>query len=180
MDRATTVLTAPEEEGVKKFLVTSMYIDYTAGLVFLGSRNGAVAVYTLSGALRGCWQGVHGGDAVTEIMAWPGVGVLTAGRNGGWCGIKFDAGKMTIVHSVKLVGSIEGGAGSGDELVLYGFRGKSFFVWDEKRGCEVAAVECGGAHRAWGFYWPEGEGEGWFVWTKASKVRHGSSLGLWS
>lgn len=155
-----------------------MCIDYASSLLFLGSRNGAVAVYKLSGALRGCWQGIHDVDAVTSITLLPGTTetrVLTAGRNGGYTVLSFSEGAkttMTVLHAVKptVCTVIEGAT---RERVLYGFRGKHFFVWDEVQACEIAAVECGGSHRAWAFYWPDvgqEQKEGWLVWTKASKV----------
>lgn len=156
-----------------------MCIDYTTSLLFLGSRYGAIAIYELSGALRGCWHGLHDTDAVTSITALSTgteVRVLTAGRNGGYAILSFSSGPkpaMTILHAVKPTACtvIEGATRA---RVLHGFRGKHFFVWDEQQACEVAAVECGGAHRAWGFYWPDDtqqeKQQGWLVWTKASKV----------
>lgn len=193
--RENTPLAAPATDGAKKFVVTSFCIDYATSLVILGSRNGAVAVYALAtGALHGCWQGIHEADAVTSITSLSPSRVLTLGRNGGYCVLAFSLKEgvmeMTVHHATKPANCnvIEGAScGRGrDELILYGFRGKSFFVWDEIRGYEVATVECGGAHRAWAFYWPgrqekvlgeeevekeENSGEGgWLVWTKASKV----------
>lgn len=155
-----------------------MCIDYTTSLLFLGSRNGAVAIYKLSGAFRGCWQGVHDVDAVTSIVPLPTATetrILTAGRNGGYTVLSFSEGTkitMTVLHAVKPTACtvIEGATRA---RVLYGFRGKHFFVWDEQQACEVAAIECGGAHREWALYWPDArqeQKEGWLVWTKASKV----------
>lgn len=80
---------------------------------------------------------------------------------------------------------IEGGFFTKDEenpeLILCGFRGQDFVVWNETRQAEVARVECGGAFRS--FTWhvcdnrnshndaaKEDSGNITFIWTRASRT----------
>lgn len=63
------------------------------------------------------------------------------------------------------------------ELILSGFRGKHFVVWNETRQTELASVECGGAYRSFTYHIEEwnkrkhGAGRNiTFVWTKASRT----------
>lgn len=120
--------------------------------------------------------------------------IITTGRNGVYAildisltpnaGSEASASRITLtkLHIKKLLngGSIEGAyhripsgscAGSIGDFLVYGFRGKSFFVWNETRGYEVLSEECGGGHRSWVFYPTRGgEGVGWFVWTQAGRM----------
>ncbi|KAI9712132.1 MAG: hypothetical protein M1812_006970 [Candelaria pacifica] len=57
------------------------------------------------------------------------------------------------------------------ELVLYGFRGKDFVVWNESTHSEILTVECGGGNRSWAYAPCSGRGRGGsLVWTKASSL----------
>ena len=120
--------------------------------------------------------------------------IITTGRNGVYAildvsltpnaGSEASTSQITLtkLHIKRLLngGSIEGAyhripsgssAGSIGDLLVYGFRGKSFFVWNETRGYEVLSEECGGGHRSWVFHpMREGEGVGWFAWTQAGRM----------
>lgn len=120
--------------------------------------------------------------------------IITTGRNGVYAildvslrpnsGPEANTSRVTLtkLHIKRLLngGSIEGayhripngsGAGNTGDLLFYGFRGKSFFVWNETRGYEALSEECGGGHRSWVFHpTREGEGVGWFVWTQAGRM----------
>lgn len=132
---------------------------------------------------------IPGNTALTR-----GSRIITTGRNGVYAIVNISLTPahssssstshitLTKLHIKKLLngGSIEGtyhripsgsdNSSKGD-LLFYGFRGKSFFVWNETRGYEVMSEECGGGHRSWIFH-PnkEGEGVGWFVWTQAGRM----------
>ncbi|KAF8428209.1 hypothetical protein EV426DRAFT_680416 [Tirmania nivea] len=120
--------------------------------------------------------------------------IITTGRNGVYAildisltpngGSETSTRRITLtrLHIKRLLngGSIEGAyhripggsaAGNIGDFLVYGFRGKSFFVWNETRGYEVLSEECGGGHRSWVFH-PirEGEGVGWFAWTQAGRM----------
>lgn len=65
------------------------------------------------------------------------------------------------------------------ELILAGFRGRSFIVWNETRQLELANVECGGGHRSFTYRVdPERPEKLSFIWTKASRTCVYSQSGL--
>lgn len=65
------------------------------------------------------------------------------------------------------------------ELILAGFRSRSFIVWNETRQLELANVECGGGHRAFTYRVdPERPEKLSFVWTQAARTRVYSQTGL--
>ena len=122
--------------------------------------------------------------------------IITTGRNGVYAilevSISPSTSRVTItkLHVQKLLngGTIEGAyirtgpensiipASPSGDLHMYGFRGQSFFVWNETRGYELFSEECGGPHRSWVFYHARGEERvtqaviGWFAWTQAGKM----------
>jgi len=62
----------------------------------------------------------------------------------------------------------------GTNLLLYGFRGKNFVVWNESTHSQVVSIPCGGAHRNWAYFLNHPTSQlgtinqgGCFVWTKA-------------
>ncbi|KAH8146158.1 uncharacterized protein LAJ45_09848 [Morchella importuna] len=177
-------LISPVEENTKRFLPTSLYISHTntTPLIFLGSRNGALAVYCrTTAALLGVYHNIHSSDAITSITPYPSptsslsnssVSIQTVGRNGGLAIHTFALSpepSLSTIHSTAPTNcNVIEGASSSSHKHIWGFRGKNFFVHDEGKGVDIAVVECGGAHRAWCLYWKESTG--WLVWTKASKV----------
>ncbi|KAI9785814.1 MAG: hypothetical protein M1835_003244 [Candelina submexicana] len=142
-----------------------------------------------------CFRRAHGEDAITIITNLlqpltdtPSLGqyLLTAARDGRYSihlltAIRSPAGVMenvflkTVHTSSPPFGPhIEGAYIDFDshELVLYGFRGKDFVVWNESSYSEILTIECGGKHRSWA-YSPRnggGGGGGSLVWTKASSL----------
>lgn len=122
--------------------------------------------------------------------------ILTTGRNGVFAILEITLNpsshsQLTTGHSVTLTklhikrilnhGSIEGayhrpplGPNSHSrvlgDLLLYGFSGKRFFVYNDTRSYEVFSHDCAGSHRGWIFHpYCEGEGVGWFAWTQAGR-----------
>lgn len=177
-----------------KFVVTSS--GYCNGFLILGSRNGTLAVYESNShdyALAS-WRAddAEKGDAITSITAIDGsVGntrktegyVLTTGRNGlhsVFCistgsivgSIAEDLAIFPVHHGTPPFGpNIEAGWFEGTDLLLYGFRSKQFVVWNETKQCEIATVECGGAHRSFAYSQLKGVNGGcYFIYTKASKL----------
>lgn len=62
------------------------------------------------------------------------------------------------------------------ELVLYGFRGRDFVIWNETRREELATIECGGAHRTFQLTCSKSiPGRYRFAFTKTSKLFISSS-----
>ncbi|KAK5630621.1 hypothetical protein RRF57_006336 [Xylaria bambusicola] len=58
------------------------------------------------------------------------------------------------------------------DLMLSGFRGKYFVIWNVTRQSEVATIKCGGGHRVWDQVQILGNPNGFrFVCTKASQMK---------
>ena len=180
----------------ESFVVTSACYEESLGILILGSRNGALAVYeTCNLSTEHTLQsvqhltGIHGEEAITSIVGFPGylsesgAYFLTSGRDGKFSVHRFSciqtlSGKRglkfaTMHQSTPPLGpNIEGAAFdmTTQDLSLWGFQGKRFIVWNASKDMVTMTVECGGAHRSWS-YSPLGNGSGGgaFVWTKASK-----------
>ncbi|KAL7267774.1 WD repeat-containing protein 6 [Rhizina undulata] len=188
------------------FVVTSICIDHTQNLLFLGSRKGGLAVYKLHSSTLtrlsaspqspphelSCLSvifALHDSDAITTITTLlpsspshhpsKSSTLLTAGRNGTYSILTISSDSLNpfeIVHVSKPPNCslIEGAYLHPEtkDLLLYGFHGKFFFVYNETKGYELVAEDCGGAHRAWIFRGGRTaeEGVGWLVWTKASRL----------
>lgn len=93
------------------------------------------------------------------------------------CQVQESSAQMSLqtVHTCNLPfgPNIEGISfdGESQELLVWGFCGKLFVVWNDSLKVEVTSVECGGAHRNWA-YLPlkNTKGGGNLVWTKASSL----------
>ena len=174
------MITLPE-----RFTVTSA--GKNNGLLILGSRHGKLALYD-SEKCDGptcTWAPIHNsGDAITSIVNVPESSndfncsyFLITGRDGTYS--IFALNRTLTNPTVRIVHQgtppfgpmIEAAWFSGADLYLYGFKSKNFMVWNETKQYEITSVECGGAHRSYG-YSPKqsGEGAGYFIYTKASKL----------
>ena len=177
------------------FVVTSAQWIGSDTFLALGSRSGALCVYkypecTLSEARMTpfpCFRHVHGEDAITSIQKLPAytstskVYFLTTGRNGR-CAVHHlsqrpnytsDHLRLETVHVLEppFGPNIEGGLFDSltKDLIVWGFRSKSFVVWNESKQKEVMEIECGGSHRSWAYRQnSSGKEGGAFVWTQAS------------
>ncbi|TVY36891.1 Regulator of Ty1 transposition protein [Lachnellula subtilissima] len=161
----------------ERFVVTSAGMSNE--LLVLGSRNGSLAMYDpeqLDSPLS-VWSNEEctAGDAITAIIPLPSTQpekktyFLTTGRDGRYSIFTTlnDNQIQPIHHGTPPLGpNIEGAwfTSPGGELILSGFRSKSFIVWNETLQHEISSVECGGAHRSYA-YSPLGH----FIYTKASK-----------
>lgn len=138
-----------------------------------------------------CAHEVHGQDAVTSITGLAKTKpssdpteasptedyILTTGRDGNYCvhmlcSLKDGCqshGLRTVHRSSPPLGANLETATFDEEtndLLITGFRGKCFVVWNETTQTEVMAVECAGAHRTWVCH-PSTSGRV-FLWTKAA------------
>ncbi|RDW73299.1 hypothetical protein BP6252_07206 [Coleophoma cylindrospora] len=166
-----------------KFSVTSA--AEVGGLTILGGRNGSLAVYKTYDSQHLTLVRRDGeSDAITSIIPLLAseTHFLTTSRDGSFSIFTISCPKdqslvpcssITCVHqgSPPFGPMIEAAWFKDGDLFLYGFRSKSFVVWNETKQCEVATIECGGAHRSYA-YSPLGgsEGGGHFAYTKASKL----------
>jgi WD repeat-containing protein 6 len=164
------------------------------GLLILGARNGSIAVYDSENSKEPMevipGQEAQSGDAVTGIIVVPSKGsedncchFLTTSRNGSYSIFCLSMSRkpetpsknvsINLVHQAfpPLGPIIEAAWFSNSDLMLYGFRSKSFVVWNETRQCEISSIECGGAHRSYAYMpSPETGGAGHFAYTKASRL----------
>jgi len=187
------------------FPITSAYFLFSANMLLLGSRNGSLTVYRLSGADKtpddkktdglypqACFSRLHGDDTITNVMAVPqslshgegtNVHILTAGRDGTYSihclyyqqdADNNDEVRLSTVHtsSPPFGRNIESACfdAVSRDLILCGFRGKQFLVWNECKQLEIMSIECGGAHREWCYLYDH-HGGGSLVWMKASKLK---------
>lgn len=175
-----------------KFVVTSA--GRNNRMLVMGSRSGSLALYTtksLESAIH-IWTTPTNipTDAITTITSLPSSDgsrdsgseyFLTTSRDGFYAifltMVVREVGNDTMVvvrqvhQSVPPFGPlIEKGWFEGNELFLYGFKGKNFVVWNETEQCEITNVECGGSHRSYAYSPVRGAGGGYFVYTKASKL----------
>ncbi|KAL8994871.1 MAG: hypothetical protein Q9188_006946, partial [Gyalolechia gomerana] len=180
------------------FIVTRAAYIGLFDLWIVGSRRGALAFYNASLLVSNTESqpnkvvyNVHGEDAITVIECLPeteGGHILTAGRDGHYAvhditysqsGLEKPEVVFQTVHRTTppFGPNIEGAifnppsrcGPQTHELVLWGFRGKSFVVWNASRNVETVDIECGGAHRNWTYTpFKHASNGGIFVWTKAS------------
>lgn len=183
------------------FIVTSSCFANTKDMLFLGSRNGALAIYERPANSTGntnvtpslVSHGINGRDAITVIENLPlrsstsdiGTYILTAGRDGTYSIHLVTAERprnqvtpigFQTVHVCKppFGPNIEGACfnRTTEELWLWGFSSKDFVVWNESGKARIMTVECGGAHRNWAFLpGNDGDAGGQLAWTKASSCR---------
>lgn len=180
------------------FIVTSScYVEWD-NILILGSRYGALAFYDISAdqadtnSIAPCLtlSEKHGRDAITAIQQLPtdsngitirGTYFLTTGRDGTYSLHFFQADRSSsrvIIHFYTVHVSkppfgpnIEGACFDQvtHDLMIWGFCGKDFVLWNETKNSTTMTIECGGAHRMWAFSLnTNGTYGGAFAWTKAS------------
>ncbi|KAK3939689.1 WD40-repeat-containing domain protein [Diplogelasinospora grovesii] len=179
------------------FIVTAA--SFCGDKLILGSRVGAVAVcrpacnntttteeFTCEYSRRDC----RTKDAVTCILPLPGSAgssFLTCCRDGKYRIYTLDTtdaeALLHLQHEISPpLGMLEGAlftTGKESDLILHGFRGKNFVVWNESARQELATIECGGGHRPFGAIMSPVKGAGQLkaVFTKASNLRLYSQSG---
>ncbi|KKK26587.1 hypothetical protein ARAM_003839 [Aspergillus rambellii] len=175
----------PEGFGVTcaSFLCNNEYL-------ILGSRSGTLVVYRtaeidslklLLKVIR-----IHSKEGVTQILPLSSLYgaadthakyFLSSGRDGCYRISELETQEdpecvsiHTINSSSTLGHNIEGAYidRSTRNLMMYGFRGNDFVLWDESMQSEVARINCGGSHRHWAFQ-PSSErpGDALFIWAQS-------------
>jgi WD40 repeat protein len=193
-----SALQSPSLEQVMPIKLPLGFIVTSAGnvmrFIILGGRNGSIALYDLENSKEPIrivsGQEAQRDDAITTIISIPSPNTqddrchfLTTSRDGSYSIFCLMAARDTdnvsgnisidLVHRAfpPLGPMIEAAWFSESDLMLYGFRGTSFIVWNETKQCEILNVECGGGHRSYA-YMPITEigGAGHFAYTKASML----------
>ena len=171
-----------------EFVVTSA-LFFSSGLLILGGRSGALALYEISNSESLSvieptlvQSQVHGQESITSIHKLHGSKdslIMTTGRDGHlavhrvFSGYRDTAGIETI-HRIRLPfgPNVEGAIfhPMTYELLVWGFRSQSFIVWNYSEQLETMTVQCGGAGRCWSYSPHQSDpGGGSFVWTQASE-----------
>ena len=176
--------------------VTSAYwLEKTSiKALILGSRTGTLFIFTNpqpkdseAQLLPVCVRRVHFQDSITVIQSLPAVDdgidsfLLTAGRDGRYAihRVLFQADQRDQIIGIETVHEGEPPFGPNIEgamfdaftkdLILWGFKGRYFVVWNESKERELMEVDCGGAHRNWSYHRERNSSEGGkLIWTQAS------------
>ena len=177
------------------FIVTSFAMSLASdgrSLLFLGSRNGAIAAYEYCESTESTGKSLrwitligsaHGEDAVTDMIYAQEVlhtsthNILySTGRDGFLAAHHIvkdhDMITLELVHRLPVpeattVERVMFDTQSGTLLVA-AFRSKHFIIYDMKTEQEVISIDCGGPNRTWTFN-HTGAG-GTLAWTKASQL----------
>ncbi|TKA32554.1 hypothetical protein B0A50_01662 [Salinomyces thailandicus] len=179
-------LPIPEGFSITSF-TTMEHAQPCIHLTLVGARNGSIAICNTSSdghdGLIKLLPNVHGKEAVTALL-WRSHGNKPTTLSGYLHSLGKDGThavhnirrhdqkwEIELIHQLGLPfgPNIEGlTILPNDHLLIWGFRGKAFIVYDADAEQETMTVACGGAHRNFAFQ-PSVEG-GTFVWTKASKI----------
>ncbi|KAF7589278.1 hypothetical protein BBP40_004498, partial [Aspergillus hancockii] len=159
--------------------------------VVLGNMHGSLVIYGVEKTelpQQPLWNHkVHSRDGISHISSFSSLFgetspplnyFLTCGRSGVYCIHEVDAeegpqGQLTVqtIHRSSTTRAIEVEGAYIDkktqDLMLYGFHGKEFVLWNETTQSETVRRLCGGAHRRWAFQ-PNQEktGAGLFIWIQ--------------
>lgn len=160
----TLLLAQPQQTS---FTTTNMIVDQTNNWLILASRYVTIAIFELGGnsyenriSMSSIFKKISPGDTITSISATSenanSLSLFVTVRDGTYMDLvlsKDHTFKYEIQQRNKLSrGFIEGGFYQDLELIVYGFRSSSFFVWNETKQIELMSVACGGAHRQWRLY----------------------------
>ncbi|GAW25650.1 putative WD domain-containing protein [Rosellinia necatrix] len=185
--------TVTQRSGVllpDEFIVTTAAWSYN--YLVLGSRNGYMSILDLTPNGDYCplvTVEVKTGDKITSVLPLPQCSensplyFLTTSRDGKYriyeilnSVSKF---QFRLLHETKppfgplIEGSYLFDRPDGtQDLMLYGFRGKHFVVWNATQQSEVTTIDCGGGHRIFDQVQIRGNPEGLrFACTKASQMK---------
>ncbi|ANB15998.1 Rtt10p [Sugiyamaella lignohabitans] len=184
--KCRAILTVPET-----FHPTAAVYESRTNILYLGSRHGAVASYTLDFTSdrveitpNNCWRRVMSEDAITSILLRPSTNslettLILTSRGGYFMMVNIQGAHLRQLSLNRLPRcDIEGSSYSNGKLILYGFRTDLFFVWNHTDQYEVLTEKCGGAHRIWHFRMnPDDEDAYDLLYTKAVEVNHVKSSG---
>lgn len=162
----------------------------------LGFKNGSLAIYRIpspddsfADLLRPVTsiRLIHGDEGVNYITPFSSQThdngsstdyLLTCGRDGNYCVHEITTNPSTNSFNFQTAHRSSPAANqniegtyfdkASDDLMLYGFRGMDFVVWNETMQSEVARFFCGGARRNWAFQPSLGSaGDGLFIWHQS-------------
>lgn len=177
--KSTTCLSQPQQTS---FTTTCMVVDSVNNWLILASRYVTIAVYDLDFTeshptpLSAIFKKITSGDTITSLSTLMAakncLTLLLTVRDGAYATFTLRKDN-TLTYDIQLEnklsrGFIEGGFFDGDNLIVYGFKSSSFFIWNETQQLELMSVACGGAHRQWELYRNESEYK--FVYMNKSTI----------
>ncbi|KAI1175583.1 WD40-repeat-containing domain protein [Nemania sp. FL0916] len=190
LDKHRTLIQHIEVAVPAEFIVTTA--AWCHSYLTLGSRSGNIAVFSTTTDGSFCLLSiieVKLGDKITSILPLPRCSedsplyFLTTARDGKYriheILNSMDNFEVRLLHETippfgpMIEGSwlFENPDGKQD-LMLCGFRGKYFIVWNVTQQREVTAIDCGGGHRIFDQVQIRGNPEGLrFACTKASQMK---------
>ncbi|KAK6203263.1 WD40-repeat-containing domain protein [Scheffersomyces amazonensis] len=155
----TLLLEQPQQTS---FTTTDMSIDLKNNWLIVASRYVSLAIYDLNSTerlipLSKLHKKISAGDSITSISIIESsipqeIILLTIVRDGIYMYIRInETFDINIIHKNNISrGFIEGGyIDNNNELILYGFKSSSFYIWNETKQIELTNVLCGGANRLW-------------------------------
>lgn len=181
-DQAKFTLKAPYT-----FQATSVVYIPSLGVLVLGSRHGAIALYKVDLLNRRNYNGDHtmeascvvrklmSEDTITSVILLESHGILNFTSRMGHCSTARIGVSPMSFEQLSLNktprGTIEGSKLVNGSILLYGFKNDLFFVWNESSQYEVMNERCGGAHRNWYIDISDhDENDYELVYTKVSKI----------
>ncbi|BAE56458.1 unnamed protein product [Aspergillus oryzae RIB40] len=160
-------------------------------LVALGNAYGSLVLYRVANTMpiqQPIWnRKIHSREGISHISSFsslygetsPSLNYfLTCGRSGVYCvhevkaeGDSQNLATVQTIHRSNATRTIEIEGAYIDrqskDLMLYGFHGKEFVLWNETTQSEIVRRLCGGSHRRWAFQPnPEEPGSGLFIWIQ--------------
>ncbi|KAI1735914.1 WD40-repeat-containing domain protein [Xylaria scruposa] len=190
LDQNRTLIRRIEVVVPDTFITTSA--AWCHNYLILGSRNGSISIFDLAtngGQAPILTIEVNIGDKVTSILPLPRQSehsplyFLTTARDGKYRVYEIlnttSDFQLRLLHETRPpFGPLIEGSWLFDkpdgkrDLMLCGFRGKDFVVWNVTRQREVATIDCGGGHRIFDQVQIGGNPEGLrFACTKASQMK---------
>jgi len=172
-----------------KFTITSVLISPATHQLFLGSRTGDLAIYSLPSPDSppvelvlvpvSYYPTLYSPDALTSLAlsSNSSTTLLTTSFSGIHTAHTLPSFDTVHISKPGNITNITGHFFSGNnnkELNIYGFRGTRFVVYNTVTSTDTLTINCGGGHRAWTF--SPSESMPWFIWTQGTKVHSSRSL----
>lgn len=165
-----------------KIIISSVQYDTERNYLLIGCRFAILLIYKISNETNEpltVYKNIFKGDTITSLLPLndPNKCSLYLTNKDGTYHImeineelEYEFLQSSRIQKGFLEGIIK--LPNGD-ILLYGFKSDSFFLWNETKQYEIMREICGGPHRRWNFkYWIENNKLDFrFVYTRSSEVQ---------
>lgn len=183
-----TTLTIKSSLGLikpsEKIIISSVQFDSIRNYLLVGCRFATLLVFDISSDKQEpicVFKNIFKGDTISSLLPLSDPNdclLYLTNKDGTYHIMKINNElQYEFLQSSKIQkGFLEGiiRLPNGD-IVFYGFKSDSFFVWNETRQYEIMREICGGPHRRWCFKYWINESDGGlryrFIYTRASEVQ---------